>query len=399
MVWPNMDREKEYFVEILKAFARQEPLARQENIDWMKIKYLSDIHSVTGIVGYVAKQYKLCKQEEGLPIFRKSCMSSIYLYTQRAERMRELSKKMQEAQINHILFKGYVLKDYYLVPELRSYGDIDIVIHLDDRPQSHKLMLDNGYQVKSDWEAVFSYYKDIEYYEIHSDIMEIDVTDKADYRGFFQHMWDHVVQVDEFVWEFTPEYHFIYLLTHIAKHIYSSGAGIRMYLDLAVFILHFKNEIDWDYIQEQLEEIKLYEFCCVALTAVEKWFGVASPMDLHAVSDDIMETFLHFTLDGGVFGHVNRETGVNVLKHSADDGKSASRLKVIMKRLFPPASEIESRYTYLQNKHWLLPVAWVHRVIKTRGELNQHTHEADAILSADTDEVQRLKKLNEAIGL
>ncbi|MCD7803002.1 MAG: nucleotidyltransferase family protein [Clostridiales bacterium] len=394
-----MDKEKQYLIDILTAFINQEPVERQENIDWMKIKYLADIHSVTGIVGYVAKQSNLLSQEQGLPLFWNACMSSIYLFTQRAERMRDLSRKMQEAQIDHILFKGYVVKDYYPVPELRSYGDIDLVIHLEDRPRSHELMLQNGYQVKSDWEAVFSYYKDIEYYEIHSDIMEIDVTDKADYRGFFQHMWEHTVRVDDYVWEFKPEFHFIYLLTHIAKHIYGSGAGVRMYLDLAAFILHFGDQIDWNWVRTELETIQLYDFCCVALTAVKNWFGVESPMELHPVPDDVMETFLDFTLDGGVFGHVNRESGVNALKHAESNGKSASRVKVLLKRLFPPATEIESRYTYLQNKHWLLPVAWVHRVIKTRGEISQHTHEANVILSADTDEVQRLKKLNEAIGL
>ncbi|MCD8021414.1 MAG: nucleotidyltransferase family protein, partial [Lachnospiraceae bacterium] len=240
----NEDKENACAEESCAGNAGADPDDHSEiaGIDWRKLKYLSDIHSVTGIVGYMAKQYGLCSQEEGLPVFWGACKNSLFVFAQRADRMRDLSRKMQEARIDHILFKGYVLKDYYPVPELRSYNDIDFVIRLEDRPRSHELMLRNGYQVKADWEAVFSYYKDIEYYEIHSDIMEIDVTDKADYRGFFKHMWEHTVRVDDYVWEFTPEYHFIYLLAHIAKHIYSSGAGVRMYLDLAAFILLFQNQ-------------------------------------------------------------------------------------------------------------------------------------------------------------
>ncbi len=394
-----MDREQQFLLSLLKAFINQSPLERQENLNWIKIKYLADIHSVTGIVGYMAKQYKLCTEEEGFPVFWNSCMRSIYLYTQRAEKMASLSRSMQEEEIDHILMKGYVVKDYYPVPELRSYGDVDLVIHLSDRQKSHALMLRKEYKVKNDWEAVYSYVKGNEFYEIHSDIMEIDVTDKADYKGYFSHMWEHVTPVSDHVYTFTPEYHFIYLLTHIAKHIYSSGAGLRMYLDLAAFILHYGEGIDWEWIKTELEKLKLYDFACVSLYAVEEWYGVACPMELHAIADSVLEDFLKFTFEGGVFGHENRESGVNVLKHSAGEDGSGSRIKILLGRLFPPASQIEARYTYLQGRHYLLPFAWIHRLVKTRDTLAQHSREANVILNSDMEEARRLKELNDAIGL
>lgn len=51
---------------------------------------------------------------------------------------------------------------------------------------------------------------------------------------------------------FTPEFHFLYMLTHIAKHIHGSGAGLRMYLDLAAFIRHHGTGLDWPWIEAQL---------------------------------------------------------------------------------------------------------------------------------------------------
>ncbi len=394
-----MEREKQFLLDILKAFIREEPMERRDDIDWRKIKYLSDIHTVTGIVGSVAKQYGLCERDEDLAVFWSCCKQNLSLFTQRAQRMMELSRRMTGAHIDHILFKGYVLKDYYPVPELRCYGDIDLVIRREDRPRSHALMLENGYQVKTDWEPVYSYYKGLEFYEIHTEIMEIDVTNRADFRGFFKQMWEHAVRVDDYVWTFAPEYHFVYLLTHIAKHIRGSGAGVRMYLDLAAFLLHFGETIDWDQIRAWTEELELYDFCCTALTAVRNWFGVSCPMELHPVPDSVMEEFLEFTLEGGVFGYVNRESGVNVLKQAENEEGSVSRAGMILKRLFPPAAEIETRYKYLQNRHWLLPAAWVHRLFKTRRELALHRHEAGVILTADDSEVQRLARLSDEIGL
>ena len=70
-----------------------------------------------------------------------------------------------------------------------------------------------------------------------------------------------------------------------------------------------------------------------------------------------------------------------------------------MKRLFPSAKSIESRYTYLQDKPWLLPAAWVHRLIITRDTWRRHAREAQNILSADLTEVQKIKDLYDQLGL
>lgn len=71
----------------------------------------------------------------------------------------------------------------------------------------------------------------------------------------------------------------------------------------------------------------------------------------------------------------------------------------LMNRLFPAADTIQNRYTYLQKYPWLLPAAWVHRLVKTRGRFHDHTVEARGILSANKEAVQKLSRVYEAIGL
>lgn len=68
-------------------------------------------------------------------------------------------------------------------------------------------------------------------------------------------------------------------------------------------------------------------------------------------------------------------------------------------RLFPAADTIQNRCTYLQKYPWLLPAAWVHRLVKTRGRFHDHTMEARGILSANKEAVQKLSRVYEAIGL
>lgn len=394
-----MSEEYKYLVHILKAFVNNEAPEFNEEVDWSKLLYIAHIHSVDGILAYMAKQFGICTCEELDAHMRDICLKNIALYNKRAALMDLLVEKMNEAHIEHVLFKGYIIKNYYPVPELRSYGDIDFVIRQQDRKKVHQMMLDNGFKVKTDWEPVYSYLKGIEYYEIHTDIMEVNVSDKADYIGYFKDMWKHIVPIDGCTYQFSPDYHFIYLLTHIAKHIYGSGAGIRMYMDIALFIKKHEKNADWEFIREELLKLELYDFSCVVFASVERWFGIKTPYDNINIDDELLAEFELFTLEAGTYGYVNRENGVNTLRKSSDDKKEASRLVVVFQRLFPTASDIEKRYTYLQGRHWLLPVAWVHRLYITRAKWQGNVQEAHSILKADSEQVTELKKFYRDIGL
>ena len=399
-----MNYESAYLVNILKCFiagGNPEPFQG----DWSKLFQLANIHSVIGILGYTVMSHPKEFNSQVLPPMRSQCLQTIALQTialqtVRAGSMARLMEKMNAEGIDHLLFKGYVLKDYYAVPELRTYGDIDFLIHPEDREKSDSLMMQEGFQRKTDWEPVYSYYKQEEFYEIHTDVMEVDVSDKADYKGYFQHIWEHAHLVSGHTYELSPEYHFLYILTHIAKHISGSGAGIRMYMDIAVFIQHFGEKLDWDYVQKELEALSFTDFSNMVLTVVRDYFGVDSPFPLKEIAQQVKEEFMEYTMEGGVFGHFGRDAGLVSLKQQdRNEEENVSRSKTIFRRLFAPASELEKRYTYLQGRHWLYPVAWVQRLIKTRDSLDAHVKEAQSIMHTETEEVLKLKRIYKEIGL
>ena len=262
----------------------------------------------------------------------------------------------------------------------------------------HRLMLSLGFSVKDDWEPIYSYYRGDEYYEIHTQIMEIDVSEKADYRDYFARAWDHAHPVSGHSYRFTPEFHFLYMLTHIAKHIHGSGAGIRLYLDVAAFIRKQGANLDWPWIEAQLRELKLHDFARVVLSASARWFGIPCPLDFPPVPEETLRDFTEFTLEAGVFGHHNRDGALAQMKHE-EQLSPVQRAKLLLRLAFPKAETIQARYTYLQDKPWLLPAAWVHRLVKTRAGTEQHLEAARQIIQADTEEVDKLKKLAKDIGL
>ena len=391
------------YTAFLKGFVHDVKPEVSDEVDYNQLVHLAKINSTVGILCYVLMKNPGMVSSKYQTFLRQQCLREIALYARRAEQMKELIKQLNENEIDHLLFKGFIVKDYYFVPELRTFGDIDFVIRKSDRKKCDELMKKLEFETHIDWEPVFSYLKGTEYYEIHTDVMEVDVSDKADYKSYYSHIWDHVVQNSEaerkHTYEFTPEFHFLYLFTHIAKHISSSGAGIRMYLDIAFFIKHVGNNIDWKWISGELEKLQFQDFSNITLTAVEQWFGVASPLQLREISSETMDDFLEFTLEGGVFGKEGRDKSIVFLKQQNRNEENVSKIKTLIFHIFPPITSLENRYSYLQKHRWLLPVAWIHRVIDNRSSWGRYVDSAKGIINADEEEALRLKRMYKEIGL
>ena len=394
-----MERESQYLLHLLGAYIKNETPQVRREIDWYQLVKLANIHNLTGTLGYMVMTYPICPDQDLCTRLRSQCMTNLIHFANRGELASVFSGTLAEHGIDHIFMKGYVLREFYPVPELRTFGDIDIVIRQEDRGRCHELMKQLGFQIKTDWEPVYSYLNENEFYELHTELLETDVSSRADYRDYFRDLWQHVMEAGEHCYQFQPEYHFLYMLVHIAKHIVGSGAGLRMYLDVAVFVQHYGERLDWAHISRELETMKLAAFANAVLTLVQESFGIKSPINLLPIPAQTKADFLAFTVDGGVFGQNSRDSGVNSLKNESRSTGEISRTGTIVRRLFPSAQSIKSRYTYLQDRPWLLPAAWVHRLIRTKDKLRDHAQEAQNILSADREAVQKLNALFDEIGL
>lgn len=391
------------YMAALRSFVQDsapEAISREQ---WQELLELSYIHNTQGILSHVYLAHPELVEPQLRPSLRQLCFSQVSLYATRAEQMVQLATQLNRQGIDCLLFKGFVVRNYYPVPELRTFGDIDLVIRREDREKCHDLMLSLGYTAKIDWEPVYAYGKDGEYYEIHTQVLEVEVSDKADYMAYFSQIWQHTkpsacVALPH-IYEFTSEFHFLYLLTHIAKHISGSGAGIRMYLDLAFFLRHFGNTLRWDWVAEQLQVLQLADFANVALQATGQWFGVSSPLPLQPVNEQIMADFLEFTLLGGVYGYAGRDKSLVFLKQQDRNSQKTSKFRTLLFHAFPPVRNLKDRYSYLQKHPWLLPWAWLQRLFDSRKEWGRFADHTKKIITADEEEVKKLKRIYQQIGL
>lgn len=388
-----MEREMEYLLRLLRGFLWNIPIEKDENVKWVRLQELAAIHGVSGILGYMSMANPIAPENlrSGL---RQDCIQTMALYNRRAVLAEEFVSALADLGVDVCAMKGMVVRRLYPVPELRTFNDVDVLIHREDRQKTHAYLLKQGFEPKDDWEPIYSYTKAEQYYELHAQLIEVDVTDRADYRGFFDEVWTHTVETAPHRYEMEKEFQLLYLLTHIAKHVAGSGAGVRMYLDIAAYLKAYNATLDWAKIIAWLEEIKLSRFGCAVLTAVESWFGASCNAPFERLSQEALERFAQFTLEAGTFGNYGRDSALAKLKRN-----EGSRLGLLLKRAFPCVENLEKRYTYLQTKPWLLPVAWVHRLFKTGGSLKKHTREAVGIMTIDPKDTQRLKEICKEIGL
>lgn len=393
-----MREAEQYLLRVLRGFVQGEDPGPFSG-DWRQLLELAGIHSVTGILGHSVMSWPHADSEPYAQDLRRECLRTMQIFSRRGEAMAKLVQALADAGIDHLLFKGYVVRQYYTIPELRTFGDIDFLIRPEDRKKCDALMLQWGYEPKENWEPVFSYRKDAEFYEIHSSVLETDISEHADYREYFSHAWEHTERVGERTYVLRPEYHLLYLLAHIAKHICGYGAGVRMYLDIAFFLRHFGSSLDWAWFRRELEKLDFQAFSNMVFTFVQREFGVGSPVPLRAVDEQTYQDFAEFTISGGVFGRHGRDSGAVHLKKQMLQDEHAGKVRLVLRRFFPPASQIEHRYVYLQGRHWLLPAAWVHRALKNRASFGKRMKITKSIVTADKEEVQKLKRIYQEIGL
>ena len=82
-------------------------------------------------------------------------------------------------------------------------------------------------------------------------------------------------------------------------------------------------------------------------------------MDERAMLEDL--------LDSGVFGasSMSRKHSSNITLNAVSAEKQGRKAgNGLLRTVFPPARQLAGRYPYLKEKPYLLPLAWVNRILK-----------------------------------
>ena len=325
--------------------------------------YLAHIHSLEPVVYYMLREQRKQLMEQKPELFQRmqrAYHSAVYVsVTQEASRA-EIEGTFEKAGIKLVFFKGAQLRELYPVPELRTMGDMDCLICREDRAKAHALMCQLGYQCEIDDEPVWMYRRDAVVIEMHTLLAAKDIGNGVDYESFFSDAMEHVVKKDGELC-LGKEYHLCYLIYHIAKHLCSTGAGVRMIGDIAATLCFYSDTMDWERLKCLLEASHLHETALAIYGLCHKWFGVEPP-ERYSGSELVLKDLEAYIVGGGVFGFETHDLG-DVYRRNAFRGKAANsgdryRLKMMKEYFFPPGAYLVKYFPLAEKHSWLLPVAW-----------------------------------------
>ena len=341
--------------DLLRAFVLGE---KPEAADPAVLIPAAQMQNLLPLLAYMNKKHRLFSDENTNAVLNRQLRQTIFLHNQRYAAFEELSKTLSENGIDHLPVKGWYLRHLYEVPELRTFGDIDVLIRREDRQRVHGLMVSMGFSVQTDWEPTYTYRRGAELYELHTNLMEASLDGRSDLPAYFADAWSHAHVVSGRRFEPEKSFHFLYTLCHLAKHLYAGGAGLRMYLDAALFLQRHGRELDWEGIRREMAALKLPEFLDTVLTCCESWFGITAGCDFHR--SEAADELLTYTLDADLFGKL-RDNSVVQMRNRRETAASGGKVSAVKRILFPPYEALVKRYTYIEGKKWLIPAALLHR--------------------------------------
>ena len=334
-----MTKEKSFFIQLITDHLTKSPTEPCGDMGWYEIFELAKLHQVEGIVFYQCKTFI---PEEMRGLFESAYYSTLYNYSARQYALKQILSSLEEKGIPCFLIKGLEVSLYYPRPALRTMGDLDVVVHREDRPEVHKILLACGFKnISHLYDREWQYYKDSLEYELHDRLVYHEVVTQDEHEAFFNECWKYVHNG-----KLDASFHFLFLILHLRKHLLNEGVGFRQFIDVALMAQN-EGGLDWDWIALATESI----------------------------------------FANGVFGFNNADNSKNAAVNAARKAKwrKLAMFKQVGEYILPSYESLRNheKYSYLKGKPFLLPFTWIHRLFRNRTQFKIAKKNIDMHLASD----------------
>lgn len=305
------------------------------------------------------------------------------------QQIANISANLENYGIDYLLMKGSILKQIYPKSVMRQMGDIDLMIYDKTMNRSRELFNFMGYEL-IDSVKIHDVYKKEPHWivEAHWALFDKNV-DKKIY-DYYQVKRGHLKENTNSSYELSIEDFYVYMIAHMAKHFYENGCGIRNLVDIYVYLEHYKDKIDYNKLETELEVCGLSTFEYQTRRLAYDWFEKKE-------LDSLEKSLFYFMLDCGVYG--KGENGF-FSQFAKQDNLDKDIDKVVKGNwyFFPPISYMKEFYPKLNKYPVLLPWYWIRRGIKgiTHKESRKRRIELTRV---DTAKAKTIVELYKNMGL
>lgn len=302
---------------------------------------------------------------------QKGIQNRYFVYT--------LFKELEDNGIDFLVLKGDAFAVLYAAPELRVSSDTDILIHPADEERVFAILTGHGYEVKrrDEWSneacARHRFYLPIDIHVSLYDQIRNDLFfDNAEISDFSMQTAERIVFKDYGTFAtLDADEGLLFYFFHLVKHFLSEGIGVRMVMDLLLYIEKYKDKIDWKKFYERVQYRNFFD--TVLGVGIEYLNCEKERLPECRYSKVLAEKLMDDIEGGGAFGYADtqrigmkhiiaKKKYVQKSEGSFDDYAKQKYKVSVLRLIFPKIDDMCIKYPQLKEKKYLYLPLWIKRI-------------------------------------
>lgn len=329
---------------------------------------------------------KVVDDSEYVGVIKNSLIASTMKTFTQVLAAKEITESFEKNGIRHQILKGTIMKNIYPSPEMREMSDIDLVVYDESLDSAAKIMEEMGYEnhglVKH--HMIFSKGSKL-LVEVHWCLFDSNAG-KKQHLYFKDNFRAKLRDGAEYTYEFGFEDFYVYMISHMAKHFFETGCGIRNLVDIYIYVNKYGDAMNKEYLDKELKECGIWDFEKNMRNLAFKWLD-------NEELDSFNENLFEYMVESGIYG--KRENGIwSQLAKETSSRKSNAKIHFY----FPSINFMKEKYPWLEKTPFLLPVGWVIRGVTgiSRKEAREHRENLE---NSDKEKVEKMLDIYHKLNL
>lgn len=381
--------ELRFLTKVISSILYEKPLPKvPDGFEWKRFFELVGKNSFTSFV------YDKIQEVEGFPAnafqsMKEQRQTEVWLCMMQTHYARQILERFEVEGIRALPLKGLILRELFPHPHMRVMTDMDILIGMEKLQESRQIMKELGFQV----------YRYDEHHDIYNRDQLINVELHkllivGQMEDYFQIGFEKakLKEGSDYIYELSKEDFYIHMIGHMAYHFAHGGVGIRLVLDVRVYMDHYKNVLDWGYIENELRTAGLYTFARQVEKLANVWFGGEE-------SDALTEELGEYIANSGYLGVEKHRDILEVVKQIGEGTEGKAKKKAVCEAIFPPYKTMAFLYPILKKIPILLPVMWTVRIITVMWERRENVGRIGRLMNTNDTDIKKLDELYDKLDV
>lgn len=386
-----MTETQAYIIALIKSALTGKTVLPTATPDWDEIINISLKHQIFSMIYYGIFNSNAEIPSEKLAILESCVFKGLSVDQNQIYALNSIEKEFTANKIDYMPLKGSLLKYLYPKTDMRTMGDIDILIREEQYDRIAPIMQRLGYTFKAETTHDLEWNGRSAHIELHKSLIPPQNTD---FYGYFGTGWSKAIKSADnpFCYALSDEEQLVYLFTHFVKHYRGSGIGIKHITDIWLFLSTHPNT-DEKKVLKALKSMGLDVFYLNVTETLENWFN-------NKPANEMTEYITEYIFESGVFGVAKNGFIFNAAIRTNSSGVTDSKIRHIIALIFPSFSSMRLAYPVLKHYPILLPFVWVRRWLKGIFlKRNVFKREIKNLHYLNSEDINKQKKALDFVGL